>query len=252
MKPELSVVIIVKNEEEVIKDCLESVRWADEVILLDGGSMDRTLEIAKNYRLRIIPQKEKMMNYAAWHNQGKEEAGGNWIFYVDADERVTPLLREEIQSVIDSGEYAAYAIPRRNFLLGKELHFGGWYPDYAIRLFLKKSLKKWVGNLHEQPVFEGELGKLANPMVHLQPEQIEPALQKSIRWSGIEAKLLHESGHPPVAWWRVLRMGLTTLFERLIEKKGFYDGVEGWIESIYQSFHTVIIYMKLWEMQTKR
>ena len=105
-----------------------------------------------------------------------------------------------------------------------------------------------------RPAFgeEGELGHLKEPMIHLQPKSIEPMLEKSIKWSKIEAKLLYEANHPPVTWWRILRMGATTLFERLIKKQGFRDGTEGWIEAIYQAFHTVIIYMQLWEMQVKK
>lgn len=245
----LSVVIIVKNEEEMIGDCLESIRWAEEIVLLDGGSTDKTLKIAKNYSVRIVNQKVKDMDYAAWRNQGLEEAQGEWILYLDVDERITPLLKEEIQQTIDNRQQTAYAIPRRNFLLGKELKHGGWYPDYQLRLFRKDRLQGWLGTLHERPQIEGEVGKLENPMIHFQPETIEPALEKSINWSGIEAKLLLDAGHPQVTWWRILRMGLTTLFERLLRKQGFRDGAEGWIESIYQAWHTIIVYMKLWEMQ---
>lgn len=251
-KNSVTVIINSGNEEKFIRDCLESVIWADEVIVsLNPRSNDKTREIASDYKVRIIDQKPAEMNYAAWHNQGIKESKGEWIFWVDADERITPLLKNEILQAIKESKYSAYAIPRSNYLLGEELHWGGWYPDYAKRLFLKESLKKWEGDVHEQPLFDGELGLLKNSMIHLQPEKIEPALEKSIRWSGIEAQKLFEAKHPVVVWWRVLRMGLTTLCERLIKKQGFRDGTEGWIESIYQSFHTMIVYTKLWEMQSK-
>lgn len=245
----LSVIILTKNEEETIKDCLESVKWVDEIILLDGGSTDKTIEIAKKTGARIVKQKGD--NYSAWRNQGKEEAKGKWILYLDADERITPLLKNEIQSLITDHRppSAAYALPRRNFLLGKELRHGGWYPDHQIRLFKKARLKKWIGELHERPEVDGEIEKLENPMIHFQPDKIEPALKQSIRWSAIEARLLFETDHPKVTWWRILRMGATTLFERLIKKQGFRDGIEGWIESVYQAFHTIIIYIRLWELQ---
>lgn len=248
----ISAIIINKNEGRFIRDCLESVKWVDEVVLLDGGSTDESLEIAGEYKAKIFKQKNK--NFAGWRTEAISLAKGDWLFYIDADERVTPLLKQEIEKELqkDEGVISVYAIPRRNFLLGKELRFGGWSPDYVKRLFLRKDLEKWRGELHEEPVFRGEIGKLSNPMIHLQPEKIEPALAKSIRWSGIEANLIYQSGHPLITWWRVLRMGLTTLFERLIKKQGFRDGVEGFIESIYQAFHTMIIYLKLWEMQNTR
>jgi glycosyltransferase involved in cell wall biosynthesis len=245
------VVIIARNEEKDIKECFASATWADEIILIDGGSTDKTLEIAAQFPVKVVRQKVQEMDYAAWHNQGIGEAGHQWLFYLDADERFTPDLKKEIKEIIrkTKTEYSAYAVPRRNFLLGKELHYGGWYPDYQIRLFKKSQLKKWVGPLHERPIFNGELGYLKGPMIHIQPETIEPMLQKSIKWSATEAKRLLEANHPPVVWWRILRMGATTLFDRLIKKQGFRDGTEGWIESIYQAFHTMIVYIRLWEMQ---
>lgn len=255
----ISVLVNAKNEEDFIGDCLESVKWADEVlVLISPSSIDDTEKIAREFGARIIKQEVKEMDFAAWHNQGMKEAKGDWLFWVDADERIPPLLKEEILQVTrdtrhETGgrKYVAYAIPRRNFLLGKELKHGGWYPDYVKRLFLRKKIKKWVGKLHEEPIFEGEMGHLKNSMVHLQPEKIEPALAKSINWSKIEANLLWEAKHPRVNWWRVLRMGATTLFDRLVKKKGFLDGIEGWIESAYQGFHTMIIYLRLWELQRK-
>lgn len=249
-KQKISVLIGAKNEEEFIADCLESVKWADEVLVfINPDSDDKTEEIARRFKVKIIEQKPREMNFAAWHNQALKEAGGDWLLWVDADERITPSLKDEILSTIRRTPYTCYAIPRRNFLLGKELKHGGWSPDYVKRLFKKKSLKKWRGELHEEPIFEGEMGYLENPMIHPQPERIEPALEKSIAWSGIEANLLLEANHPKVTWWRVLRMWVTTLFDRLIKKRGFLDGMEGWIESVYQAFHTMMIYLKLWELQ---
>ncbi len=253
-KNKISVIIGAKNEEEFIADCLESVKWADEILVfINPDSTDKTEEIAHELKVRIIEQKPKEMNFAAWHNQGLKEAKGDWLLWLDADERITPLLKDEIQTLITDHQppFVAFAIPRRNFLLGKELKHGGWSPDYVKRLFKKKNLKKWVGELHEEPVFEGEIGLLKNPMIHLQPEKIETAFEKSIAWSGIEAELLLKADHPKMAWWRVIRMGATTLFDRLIKKRGFLDGTEGWIESIYQGFHTMIIYLRLWELQQK-
>lgn len=256
-KNKISVLINGKNEEKFIDYCLESVKWADEVLVfINSDSTDKTEERARQFKVRIMEQKPREMDFAAWHNQGLKEAKNDWLLWVDADERIPPLLKEEILDVIRDTKYetrdqkyTAYAIPRRNFLLGKELKHGGWSPDYVKRLFKKKNLKKWVGELHEEPVFEGKMGLLKNPMIHLQPERIEPALEKSLIWSGIEADLLFKAKHPQITWWRVLRMGATTLFDRLIKKRGFLDGTEGWIESVYQSYHTIVIYLRLWGKQ---
>lgn len=247
----ISAIVINKNEETFLEDCLESLKWADEIIFSDGGSTDNSLAIAKAHKAKIFKQTGN--NFAEWRTEVIKMTKGEWILYLDADERISPLLRKEIEETIKKTvTKTVYAIPRRNLLLGKELCWGGWYPDYVKRLFYKKNLKEWMGNVHEEPVFHGEMGKLENPMIHLQPEKIEPAFQKSIKWTAIEADLLFKVNHPKIVWWRVLRMGVTTLFERLIKKQGYRDGIEGWIESIFQSFHTMIVYIRLWEMQLKK
>ena len=249
----ISAILLNKNEEAVIGDCLESIRnLAWEIIILDGGSTDRSLDIGKEFGAKVVQQTGK--DYASWRNQGKQEAQGEWLLYLDPDERITLLLKEEIKRGVekDDPRVGAFAIPRRNFLLGRELKHGGWFPDFQIRLLRKEKLTSWVGKLHERPKFEGDLQHLKNPMIHLQPETIEPALSKSIAWSGLEAELLLEANHPPVSWWRVLRMMITTLFDRAIKKGGIIDGTEGLIESVYQAYHTMIIYLKLWEMEPRK
>jgi len=246
----ITIIVIAKNESDCIADCFKSAAWADKVLLLDGDSTDDTQNIARSYKVKIVPQQEKTLNYAAWHNEGQKAATGDWIFYLDADERFTPELVIELRNLINSDPpHSAYAVPRYNYLLKKRLLHGGWYPDYQVRLFKNDKLKRWSGKLHEHPEYIGTLGYLNNQIVHIQPDTIEPALKKSIKWSQTEAELLYLAHHPHVVWWRVLRMGLTTLFDRLVKKQGFRDGIEGWIESLYQSFHTMMVYLRLWEKQ---
>ena len=254
-KTKLSIITIAKNEQKVIEDCFKSAQWADEVILLDGGSTDETLKIATKYRVKVIPQKKtRELDYAAWHNQGMREAKGDWIFYLDADERISPLLKEEIKSSIINHQSSiiAFAIPRRNILLGKEMRFGGWYPDYQIRLFEKASLKRWEGKLHERPIFKGELGYLKQPMIHITHRDLTSMVEKTRKWSKIEAELLYKAGHPPVTWWRILRIMLTEFWQRGVKLQGWRDGTVGWIEIIYQMFSRFITYARLWEMQNEK
>jgi hypothetical protein len=191
------------------------------------------------------------MDFAAWHNQGMNEANGNWLLYLDADERVTSALAQRIQELIYQNKvnFGAYQVRRRNFLLGRNLEHGGWGPDYPVRLFKRGALRSWVGSLHEHAEFTGKLGRLKEVMIHLQPDKLEPALAKSIKWSQLEAELLCQAKHPLVVWWRVLRMGLTTFWQRMIVKQGWRDGIEGWIENLYQVCHTMIVYLRLWEQQ---
>jgi glycosyltransferase involved in cell wall biosynthesis len=247
----LSIIIITLNEEELLEDCLESAKWADELIVLDGGSTDKTLAIAAKYQAKVFFQETKEKNWAAWHNQGKKEAAGEWIFYLDADERLTPELKEEIQKVIKDEQFNVYAVPRQNILLGRAMKFGGWYPDYQIRLFKKDKLIKWQGKLHERPFFEGELGYLKNHLVHITHRDLFSMTRKTSEWSGIEAQLLFKANHPPVVWWRILRVMFSEFLDRFVKKQAWRDGTIGWIEGLFQVFNKFLIYARLWELQRK-
>lgn len=246
----ISVVVIAKNEEGKIGDALASVKdLADEILVLDGGSTDKTIAIASKAKAKVVKQKGK--SYSDWRNQGIKEAEGDWIFYLDADERVTPELKQEIRNIMisDKSQCVAYAIPRKNIIFGREMKHGGWWPDYVKRLFKKAALGRWVGELHEDPVFEGELGHLKSALVHLKHNNISEMIAKTNKWSVVEAKLLFGVGHPKMTWWRFFRIMTGELWYRLIVKKGFLDGTEGTIYSIYQMFSRYVTYVKLWEMQ---
>ncbi|MAG59631.1 hypothetical protein CMO96_02465 [Candidatus Woesebacteria bacterium] len=247
----ISVVVITKNSEEKIEDSLKSAKGlAGEILVLDGGSTDKTLEIVKKHNARIIAQRGK--GYSSWRNQGIKESHGDWIFYLDSDERVTPELIKEMLSAIGSKPTnTAYAIPRKNVILGREMKHGGWWPDYVKRLFRRDALKEWKGDLHEEPVFQGEMGHLKNPMIHLKHDNLSEMVEKTNQWSKIEAKLLLDANHPKMSWWRFFRIMFTELWYRLIVKRGFLDGGEGVVYAIYQMWSKFLTYGKLWEMQKK-
>jgi len=247
----LSVVIIAKDEEKMIEDCLESVKWADEIILVDSGSTDRTVTIAEKFGAKIISVPGEKLEFSHWRNQGLKAAKGKWILYLDADERITPELKKEIKGIIKKGEGAAFAIPRRNFYLGKEVRFGGAWPDYVKRFFKKDKLKKWEGRLHEEPVYEGKLKHLKEPMIHLTHRDLSSMVEKTRGWSKIEADLLYQAKHPPVTWWRILRIMLGEFWLRGIKQQGWRDGTVGWIEIVFQMFSRFITYARLWEMQQR-
>lgn len=255
-KFKLSIVIIARDEEQMVKDCLESAVWADELVLLDTGSSDKTIEIAKSYGAKIVLAESRERDFAAWHNQGKKEVENDWFFKLDADERITPALRAEIENLElridnDNNNVVAYAIPRQNILLGRLMHFGGWYPDYQIRLFKKEKLIRWEGKLHERPIFKGELGYLKNPLLHLAHRDLESMVEKTKNWSKIEAQLLFDAHHPPVTWWRILRIMATEFAHRFIGNQAWRDGTVGWIEGLFQVFNRFLIYARLWELQKK-
>lgn len=273
MSKKLSAIIITKNEEERIGECLKSVDFADDIIVVDNGSIDKTVNIVKKFGARVVKKPGDSFNEL--RNKGAEEAKGEWLLYIDADERVMPSLREEIKSKIPAfappspkwlrrsseasagrqnpkSKFVAYAIPRKNILLGKEMKYGGWWPDYVMRLMRKEALKGWKGELHEQPEIKGRVGKLKNPLTHNTHRNLTEMVDKTNEWSEIEAKLMFEVGHPPMNIPRFFTAMFRELWYRAIVKKGFLDGPIGIIEIVYQMFSRFISYAKLWEMQIKK
>lgn len=246
MKTKLSAIIIAKNEEARIGKCLAGVTFADEIILVDNGSADSTMDIARSKGARVFEATEK--DFSSVRELGLREARGKWILYIDADEDVKEPLQKEVRAVIrthKNGNPTAYFVKRDTYYLGYH-----WpYKDMVERLFLKTALKGWHGRLHETPVFSGSTGVLTHPLVHRTHRTLEEMLDKTNDWSVIEAELRFDAHHPTVTWWRLLRVMFTGYTRSYIDQRGWRAGTVGWIESIYQAFSMFITYAKLWEMQ---
>lgn len=243
----ISVIVIAKNEQDRIEVCLESVKWADEIIVADNGSEDKTLEIAGKYTNKIVIFKEQ--DFATLRNKAIEKATGDWVFYVDADERVLNNLKEEILSIIEKNDKSAYAVSRKNIIFGKEVNYGSYKHDWVIRLLRKKDFDSWVGKVHEYPKFIGKLGYTKNSLLHLTHRDIDQVVLKSLDWSNIDAKLRYGAGHPKMTGWRFLRILITETFNQGIKRKGFFGGTVGVIDSMLQVFSLFITYVRLWQMQ---
>lgn len=252
-KSKVSAIVITKNEEKKIRDCLKTLSWCDEIIVIDSGSTDKTVEIARKQKAKVF--KFNGGSYSNWRNQGLKKASSDWVLYVDADERVTKELQKEIELKISSIQQVdqkfAYAIPRKNIILGKELRYGGWWPDYVKRLFLKAKIKYWMGELHEEPLFDGELGYLKNPFIHIKHDNLLEMVEKTNIWSEIEARLMYKAGHPPMTIVRFLSAMFREFWLRFVKYKAFLDGSEGIIYGFYQVYSRFISYAKLWEMQVR-
>ena len=249
MSPKISVLICTKNEEKMIKDCLESVKWADEIVIIDDFSTDKTVEIAKKYGAEVF--ENKWRGFSEQKNFGFKKTTGDWVLFLDADERVTPELRREILKVINlkDNPFSGYNIPRLNNILGKDFYYGGWYPDYQRRLVEREKFKKWEGKLHEIMLVYGTTGNLISKLYHITHRGLSWMVSKSIVYTEIEAKELLKKGHPKMFWWRFFRPMFQELVYRLITKSGWRDGMRGWIEAIYQAFNKFLIYARLWEIQ---
>lgn len=245
----ISVVIITKNEQDRIKVCLESVTWADEIIVLDNGSSDKTTDIARKYTDKVFFFND--LDFASIRNKGMEKATNDWVFYVDADERVLSNLKTEILEIIRSSQYSAIALSRKNIIFGQEVKYGPFWPDWVIRLLKKDDFEEWVGKIHEYPKFKGKLGYSKNSLLHLTHRNIDQVVLKSLEWSKIDAKLRLQSNHPKMSGWRFLRILFSELFNQGILRKGFFVGTVGFIDSILQTFSLFMSYVRLWEMQQK-
>lgn len=243
----VSVIILTKNEEERIKACLESVKWADEIIVFDNKSTDKTREIASKYTEKIFEFEE--LDYAHVKNMAFEKTKGDWVLYVDADERVLDNLKDEIIEITKNSENVAYAISRINIIFGEKVSYRPFWPDWVIRLVKRSEFKSWRGKIHEHLEFEGKLGYTKNSFLHLTHRDIDHVVIKSLEWSKIDAKLRLDSNHPKMNSFRFLRILFGELFYQGFIRKGFFSGTVGTIDSILQTFSMFITYVRLWQMQ---
>lgn len=243
----ISAIIIAKNVASEIVPALLSVKFCHEIIVVDNGSTDDTIEVAKKHGAKII--RSVSSNFASWRNEGAQLAKGDWLLYIDSDERVDSYLAKEILRVTKSNSYSAYTIPRHEIFLGK--HLEHWGDSYVLRLIQKSKLKKWHGKLHEQPQIVGQVGSLKNTLLHLSHKNIDEKVLNTLEWSKSEAKMLYDSAHPPMTWWRFPRVMFTEFWYRAVKQGLWKDGTEGWIEIIYQMFSVFMTYERLWEMQRK-
>ena len=241
-------VIIAKNEEEMIEDALKSLSFCDEILIVDNGSTDKTLEIALRYKAKII--KSKSTNFSELRNFGKENANGDYILYIDADERVDETLRKSILFEIKSNSsYSAYRINRKNFYLGNN----EWPKIEKLeRLFKKEKLTGWRGEIHESAIVDGDIGQIDGELIHFTHRNLSQMLKKSIEWSDTESRIRIKANHPRMTWWRFPRVMITTFLKSYVSEKGYKVGSAGLIEAIYQSYSTFITYAKLWELQNKK
>lgn len=243
----LSVVVLTKNEENRIKVCLESVKWADEIIVVDNGSKDDTLKIAEKYTDKIF--NVNLQDFSEIRNFAIEKTSGDWVLFVDADERVLKSLKEEIEVIISFSDFSAYAISRKNIIFGQEVSYGPFWPDWVIRLLKKNDFDSWIGKVHEYPRFKGKLGYSKNSLLHLTHRNIDQIILKSLEWSKIDAKLRLDTSHPKMSGWRFLRIFISEVFNQGILRKGFFNGTIGIMDSILQAFSMYITYVRLWQLQ---
>ncbi|MBI2594624.1 glycosyltransferase family 2 protein [Candidatus Curtissbacteria bacterium] len=243
----ISALVLAKNEEEMIGECLAQLKFADEIIVLDQNSADSTSQVAKKYATKVVTS--KIDDFSENRNMLSGLARGQWLFYLDADERLKNEALKEIKWAIGANEHNAYYFPRKNIILGKWLRHGGWWPDYVPRLFKKDKLLGWQGRIHESPRIEGDFGYFKNPIEHLTARNFSQMFAKTVKWAKIEAELYQAAQAKDVTGFQVIKVMVGEFFRRYLVKFGFLDGIVGLIESIFQALHQAIVLTYLWELQ---
>jgi glycosyltransferase involved in cell wall biosynthesis len=244
--PRLSVTIITKNEADHIGAALASVRWADEIVVVDSESTDDTVAIARQATDRVIVRPWE--GYVTQKNFATSLATNDWILSIDADERVTPALAAEIQSAVAHPTHAAYRMPRVNCHLGRWIRSTDWYPDRQLRLFDRRRAR-WTGKyVHESLAVDGSIGQLAGELQHFAYRDISDHLEtidryttyaaRQMREEGLRATYLHLAAYPPL-----------TFFRNYIARGGIRDGFPGLIISAMNAYYVFLKFAKLRELQ---
>lgn len=236
--PRLSLIVITKNEELAIERCLRSVESiADEIVVVDSGSTDRTPEIAKRFGAKLL-QPADWPGFGPQKQRAQEAASGEWVLSLDADEWIEEGLRAEILSVLtDPAAKPAYRMPRRNRFMGEVVHHGGWWPDYVLRLY-RRDRGRFNDNLvHESVVVDGEIGTLTNPIEHDTMASPEDADGKIERYARIAASELLSRGRSSSPLLASLR-GVAAYIRSYVLQRGFLDGRTGLRVASYQARYT--------------
>jgi len=240
----LSVIIIAKDAEATMRRCLESVAWADEIVVVECGSDDRTAEICRELGAKVY-QTPDWPGFGPQKNRALERATGDWLFSLDADEWVTPGLRDEIRSAIAGGDgTVAFRIPRRSSFCGRFMRHSGWWPDYVVRVFKRGNGRFSPDAVHERVIVEGRIGSLRECIMHEAITDLDQMLSKMNRYSSTSAAELHKQGRRGSFISALFHGGwafVRTYFLRL----GFLDGREGFMLAVANAEGAYYRHLKL-------
>jgi (heptosyl)LPS beta-1,4-glucosyltransferase len=242
----VSVTVVTWNEEDRLRDCLESVTWADEIVVVDAESGDRTVPLAREFTDRVWVR--PWPGFAAQKNFAIDQARGAWVLSVDADERVTPALRERIQAVLGAGSPAdGFRIPRRNIFWGGWVRHGGLYPDYQLRLFRRGAGRFAEDSVHESVRVAGRVDALDEPLLHHSYRDIEDFVARSNRYSTLAARDWVRRGRRAGVADMALRP-LGRFLSMYFLQRGFLDGGRGLVLAVLYAHYVFLRSAKAWEM----
>jgi (heptosyl)LPS beta-1,4-glucosyltransferase len=242
----LAAVVLTRDEEHHIGDCLDSLAWADERLVFDDFSTDRTGELAVSHGARVL--QNPLESFAAQRNAALAAVDAEWVLFVDADERATPALADEVRRVIayrDDRTRAGWWIPRHNYMIGHRMRGGGWYPDYQLRL-LRRGHARYDPQrpVHEVVILDGEAGYLENPLIHYNYDTVAQFREKMGRYTAFEAAILRDKG-VRVRPWTYVSMPLREFWRRFVTLRGYRDHLYGLLFCGLMSWYTLQTYLKL-------
>lgn len=249
-KPKISAIVIVQNEERHLRECLTSVAWADEIVVVDGGSTDRTVEIAREITQHVY--ENPWPGFAAQKRFALQKATMPWVLSIDADERVPAALRDEIFATLSKNDagVSGYYLPRLSTFLGKFIYNAGWYPGYQLRLFERQKTAVIEASVHEGFQVQGELGHLQNHLLHFTHDSLEQSFARLNRYSSLEAR--DRTGRKKVRWWDFLTHPGAAFFNKFFALRGYRDGLHGFVLAVITALVKMALYMKIWELQRQQ
>lgn len=243
----ISAVVITKNEEERIRDCLESVMWVNEIILVDSYSHDKTLDIAAEYTENIY--KREFDDFAKQKNYAIDKANSDWVLNIDADERITEELKNEIKSVINNTNKDAFITPIKTYFLDKPMKYAGTYPIQRVRLF--KSSYHFHKKVHESiDISENKTGRLENSILHYTCLNLEHYVKKYIHYAKLSAKQKYEEDKASSLIYAISRLFLDFI-QKYFLQRGFLMGGAGFVYSAIRAYYSFLKYLFLWELNRK-
>lgn len=245
----LSVIIISKNEASHIGRCLESVSWADEIIVLDSGSSDDTVAICRQYTDKVY--QTDWPGFGIQKQRALDKANGDWVLSIDADEVVTPELRLEIEQALQQNKTQGYEIPRLSSYCGRQMRHGGWWPDYVLRLFRRDCGQFTDAVVHERIVVQGQIAQLTTPLLHDAFINLDEVLHKVNGYSTLGAKMLYQRGVRSSLSKAILK-ALWTFLRTYWLKAAILDGRQGLMLSISNAEGAYYKYLKLLELQNRQ
>ena len=242
----LTAIIPCFNEQDMIGDCLASVKFANEIMVVDSFSTDRTLDIAKPLATRVL--QHKYDNSAAQKNWAIPQARNEWVLIVDSDERVPASLAREIQYILEKPQFDGYWIRRRNFFMGREIRHGTWGTDKVLRLFRRDKARYQQKHVHAEIELDGNAGSCREKLDHYSYRTLDDFMRKAGRYSAWGAMNARDQGKQ-ASGWRIFGHGTGHFLKSYVAKQGFRDGTPGLIIAFMEGFHAFLKYSKLWEAQ---